>query len=97
MPQDFLLAGLNAFIIDEGHIGESIEIYSSNKNLLDDIVEIINKLGYISYGPKTKKERDGISYRAYISLKKCKTILLRYFETRKKIYLPADLTQKEKL
>jgi len=96
MPQDFLLAGLNAFIIDEGHIGESIEIYSSNKNLLDDIVEIINKLGYISYGPKTKKERDGISYRAYISLKSAKQYYSDILKLEKK-FPACGLAQKEKL
>jgi DNA-binding transcriptional ArsR family regulator len=46
MSKDFLLAGLTAFIIDEGHIGDFIEIYSKNYHLISDISEITLKLGY---------------------------------------------------
>ncbi|MFH8092947.1 MAG: hypothetical protein QXM38_03330, partial [Candidatus Aenigmatarchaeota archaeon] len=38
--KDFLVAGLASFIIDEGHIGDFVEIYSKNYNLLHDILEI---------------------------------------------------------
>ena len=48
MKKEFLVAGLNTFIIDEGHIEDSIEIYSSNEKLLTDIRDIISKLGYES-------------------------------------------------
>jgi len=48
MKKEFLVAGLNAFIVDEGHIEDYIEIYSSNKKLLTDIKDIITKLKYKS-------------------------------------------------
>lgn len=54
LPREFLVAGLAAFIVDEGHIGENIEIYSGNFNLLKDIEEIVLKLGYKSWGIKEK-------------------------------------------
>jgi hypothetical protein len=72
LPKEFLLAGLTAFIIDEGHLGDAIEIYSGNKKLLQDIREIIDKLGYTGYGPMLKKDRKGTSYRVYISLTSAK-------------------------
>lgn len=70
LPKEFLVAGLTAFIVDEGHIGDSIEIYSGNKNLLDDIGYIIDVLGYKRIGPKVKM-RYGVDncYRLYISVK----------------------------
>ena len=68
LPKKYLLAGLNSFIIDEGHIGEVIEIYSGNKYLLKDMLDLINKLGYVESGLKIKKEKTGVSYRIYISL-----------------------------
>lgn len=46
LPAEFLLAGLVAFIIDEGSIGEVIQIYSKNSKLLADIHEIAQKLKY---------------------------------------------------
>ncbi len=46
MSKDFLLAGLTAFIIDEGHVSDFIEIYSKNYHLISDISEITLKLGY---------------------------------------------------
>ena len=47
LSKEYLLAGLVSFIIDDGHIGEVITIYSKNKNLLKDIKEIALKCGYI--------------------------------------------------
>jgi hypothetical protein len=43
---EFLVAGLAAFIVDEGHIGDHIELYSSNYNLLSDLREIVQRLEY---------------------------------------------------
>jgi len=38
LPKEFLLAGLAAFMVDEGHIAkDSTIIYSKNKRLLGDI------------------------------------------------------------
>ena len=64
-----MLAGLNAFIVDEGHIGESIEIYSGNKLLLEDIKEVTQKLGYNTTEIDTKAEKNGETYRTRISTK----------------------------
>ena len=52
--KQFLFAGLASFIIDEGHIGEVITIYSKNKRLLEDIKEIGIKCGYLCH-PIRKK------------------------------------------
>jgi TusA-related sulfurtransferase len=46
MPKDFLLAGLAAFIVDEGHVGDFIEVYSKNYQLINDIAEIASNIGY---------------------------------------------------
>jgi len=46
MPKDFLLAGLTAFIVDEGHISDFIEVYSKNYHLIKDISMIALKLKY---------------------------------------------------
>ncbi|MEW6221741.1 MAG: winged helix-turn-helix domain-containing protein [Candidatus Hadarchaeota archaeon] len=48
LGREFLVAGLAAFIVDEGHVGDHLEIYSSNPNLLADIREIAQKLGHDS-------------------------------------------------
>jgi hypothetical protein len=40
------LAGLAAFIVDEGHVGDSIDIYASNENLLGDLHQICEELDY---------------------------------------------------
>ncbi|MDD5163828.1 MAG: ArsR family transcriptional regulator [Candidatus ainarchaeum sp.] len=70
MPKDFLVAGLTSFIIDEGHIGDQIEIYSGNKKLLSDIQEIAQRLEYICNDPKEKIARGRINgYRINISPK----------------------------
>jgi len=46
LPKEFLLAGLVAFIVDEGSIGEVIQIYSKNPKLLADIREVAQKIDY---------------------------------------------------
>ena len=46
MPKKYLLAGLLAFIVDEGNVAEVIEIYSKNYELLKDIQNISIKCDY---------------------------------------------------
>lgn len=68
LQKNFLLAGLSAFIVDEGHIEDFVEIYSKNYELLNDILEITLKLGYKA-SPIKKKYKHGKfdSYRFTIS------------------------------
>ena len=54
LDKEFLLAGLVAYIIDDGHIGEVITIYSKNKKLLEDIRGISIKCGYITHQIREK-------------------------------------------
>lgn len=70
LPENFLLAGLTSFLIDEGHIGDTIEFYSGNYLLLNDVRVIAIELGY-NCTPIKKKFRYGKFdlYRFYISLK----------------------------
>jgi len=69
MSKEFLVAGLNSFIIDEGHIREVIEIYSKNKLLINDIRQIALKCGYKCYSIKEKYARGNFdSYRFNISI-----------------------------
>ncbi len=96
LPNPFLLAGLTSFIIDEGSIGGTIEIYSSNKKLLEDIGEIIIKLGYICYGPRKKSKDESSGYRVYISLNSAS----QFYEDIKglqKIFPTCDLAHKQTL
>jgi|TARA_Y100000310_G_scaffold18735_2_gene18360 hypothetical protein len=68
MSKNHLLAGLTAFIIDEGNVAEIIEIYSKNYNLLNDIRKVALKCGYDCKDIR-KKFRYGVfdSYRFLIS------------------------------
>ncbi len=96
LPKPFLLAGLTSFIIDEGSIGENIEIYSGNEELLKDLKEIIIKLGYICHGPRKKSEKQAECYRIYISLKSA----IQFYEdikNLKKKFPTCGLAQKEDL
>lgn len=70
LPKEFLIAGLTAFIVDEGCVGDFIEIYSKNRQLLNDILEITLKLGY-KVSTIKKKYRYGKfdTYRFIISSK----------------------------
>jgi len=68
MPKEFLLAGLCAFIVDEGNVTEIIEIYSKNLNLLKDIREIAMACGYKCNPIREKIARGELdSYRFNIS------------------------------
>lgn len=69
MPKNYLLAGLTSFMIDEGHIGDNLEIYSGNIELLEDIREIAMKIGYSCNGPYVKAKTQLRDFRLYISLK----------------------------
>ncbi len=71
--REFLIAGLTSFIIDEGHIGEVITIYSKNKRLIKDIREIGIKCKYLCH-PIRKKYAYGKFdvYRFSISIKSYK-------------------------
>ncbi|MBW2976884.1 hypothetical protein KY347_05550 [Candidatus Woesearchaeota archaeon] len=88
LPKEFLLAGLCAFIVDEGNIGEVITVYSKNKPLLEDIREVTIKCGYICHDIKEKFARGKFDcYRFSISSKGCDKLyndivhLSKYFPT----------------
>ena len=69
MPKEFLVAGLASFIVDEGHIGDVIEIYSKNNGLIEDVKEIANRIGYNVHGPREKYRYGKFDcYRIYISV-----------------------------
>lgn len=42
------IAGLAAFLVDEGNVGDSIDIYASNKPLLEDLQKICEERDYSS-------------------------------------------------
>lgn len=85
MPKDFLIAGLASFIIDEGHISDTIEIYSKNKELSLDIKEILSRLGYKTYGPREKYKNGKLdSYRTYIALENAQKLFNDILEVSKK-------------
>ena len=62
--QEFLLAGLLAYIVDDGCISNGIEIYGSNKKVMDSLGEITSRLGYENSGVKLKAKR---GYRTHLS------------------------------
>lgn len=70
MDKEFILSGLLAFMVDEGHISHSVEIYSKNKELLQDIADIANSLGHKNSN-FDEKFKNGVlsSYRIRLSLK----------------------------
>lgn len=70
MDKEFILAGLLAFLVDEGHISHSVEVYSKNKELLKDIADIANSLGHKNSN-FDEKFKNGVlsSYRIRLSLK----------------------------
>lgn len=74
--KEFLVAGLAAFIVDEGHIGDHVELYSSNRNLLGDLREIAKRLGYDTTDIKPK-HRYGV-LNGYRFLIKKRSISLLY-------------------
>lgn len=88
LPNEFLLAGLVAFIIDEGSIGEVIQIYSKNPRLLSDIQEITQKLGYscLPIRPKYHNKaldcyRFSISPKSYLKINEDIKELVKKFPT----------------
>ena len=54
LKREFLLAGLIAFIVDEGHVGEVITVYGKNKRLMKDIRDIGIKCGYLCHPLREK-------------------------------------------
>ena len=77
LKREFLVAGLLSFIVDEGHVGEVITIYSKNKKLLEDIREIGDKVGYLCYPIREKYARGRFDvFRFSISIKSYKKIYL---------------------
>jgi hypothetical protein len=70
LDKEFLLAGLLAFIVDEGHVWEVITVYSKNKRLLRDIREIAVKCGYLCHPIREKRASNKLDcYRFSISSK----------------------------
>lgn len=76
LRKEFLVAGLAAFIVDEGHIGDHVELYSSNRNLLGDLREIAKRLEYDTTDIQPKY-RYGV-LNGYRFLIKKRSILLLY-------------------
>ena len=87
---------MTAFIIDEGHIGDSIEIYSSNNKLLKDIVEIASSLEYLCMGPRIKSKNHIYDFRAYISTKSARKFAKDIKEVSKD-FPTCDLAHKQPL
>ncbi len=69
LPKKFLVAGLAAFIVDDGHMGDALEIYSKNCELAKDIFQIARKLGYKTSINKKYRYGKFDTYRLIISLK----------------------------
>jgi hypothetical protein len=95
--KDFKIAGLSAFIVDEGHVSDrGIEIYSSNKDLLAGIRNLALNLGLdcsdliIKKAYKNTKQ----SYRFRIR-KKSSIEFVQMVEELKKKYPNCGLAQKE--
>ena len=73
LEKEFLVAGLAAFIVDEGHIFEVITIYSKNERLIKDISGIAIRCGYICYPIREKYARGNFdTYRFNISIRSFK-------------------------
>ena len=84
--KEFRVAFLAAFVLDEGHVNEGIEVYSGNKLLLQDVLEIVEGLGYEA---TEIRERDGHGskncfYRFRIKVQGCKNFLADLDELCKK-------------
>ena len=77
LKREFLVAGLFSFIVDEGHVGEVITIYSKNKKLIEDVKEIGDKVGYLCHPIRKKYARERFDvFRFNISIKSYKQIHL---------------------
>ncbi|GEM_PF-2518199 len=68
LPKKFLVAGLAAFIVDDGHMSDALEIYSKNCELAKDIFQIARKLGYKTSINKKYRYGKFDTYRLIISL-----------------------------
>ena len=85
LNKEFLVGGLASFIIDEGHVGEVITIYSKNKRLIGDIREISMKCGYLSHPIREKYAYGKFEvYRFSISSKSYKKFYSDLIELSKK-------------
>ena len=96
---DFKIAGLSAFIVDEGHINNrGIEIYSGNRQLLSEIRTLAVDLGLDCSDLKAKKPNGNSkeSYRFRIRKESSKEFL-KMVANLKKNYQYCGLAQKENL
>ena len=96
---DFKIAGLSAFIIDEGHINDrGIEIYSGNQILLSQIRNLALDLGLDCSDLKTKKPNGSTkeSYRFRIRKEASREFLKMVINLKEK-YPCCGLAQKESL
>ncbi len=76
-PTENRLAALTAFLVDEGSIGDSIEISLANQKLLEDIRQIATGLGCqcSKIGERTGHNSENPLYRFRISLREAKRLL----------------------
>jgi len=96
---DFKIAGLSAFIVDEGHISDrGIEIYSGNKILLSQIRKLALDLGLDCSDLKAKKPNGNTkeSYRFRIRKESSRRFLKMVVKLKEK-YPYCGLAQKENL
>lgn len=95
--RSFKVAFLSSFIIDEGHVNGGIEIYSGNKLLLYDVLEITKSLGYEVTEIKEKKGHYSINnyYRFRIKTGGCRRFLKDLYKLGK-YYPTCNLAQKQK-
>ena len=97
MNKEFLIASLASFIIDEGHVGEVITIYSKNKRLISDIHEIALKCNYLCHPIREKYAYGKFDvYRFSISSKSYKD-LYEDLENITKSFPTCNLAQKQYL
>lgn len=91
------LAVLTAFIVDEGHVGDSIEICIGNKALLEDFRKLTLSLGYKCSQLTSRAGHKSLNnlFRFRISLKSA-TKLLNDIKELSKSFPTCDLAQKQK-
>ncbi len=75
--EEYRLAALVAFIVDEGHLGDAVELYSANQKLLQDYRELCLGLGYRCSCIHSRKgnKTPNASHCFRISLKDCRKLL----------------------
>ena len=94
---NFKIAGLVSFIVDEGYIGKSvISIYSSNKNLLSQIRKLVLDLNLKCSEVRLKKSRGTTkdSFRFNIFKEGVKNLAVKAKEV-EKVYPTCNFSQKE--